>query len=60
MTQKKTSTAKQSRLTVQFRVDEETMLRLQSISDAKKTPLGVLVRMWSVERMTEEERNLRP
>jgi hypothetical protein len=46
--------------TVQFRLDEETMLRLMKIADEKKTPLGVLVRLWTVERLIEEERKASP
>jgi hypothetical protein len=40
--------------TVQFRVDEETMLRLMEIADRKKLPLGTMVRMWTVERLSSE------
>jgi len=42
--------------TVQFRVDEETMLLLMEIADRKKLPLGTMVRMWTVERLSKEER----
>jgi hypothetical protein len=45
--------------TVQFRLDEETMLRLIHIADLKKTPFGVLARMWMVERLSQEERSLK-
>ena len=41
--------------TVQFRVDEETMLLLMEIADRKKLPLGTMVRMWTVERLSREE-----
>ncbi|MBZ0185735.1 MAG: hypothetical protein K8F91_05730 [Candidatus Obscuribacterales bacterium] len=37
--------------TVQFRMDEETMLVLMKAADEKKVPLGTLVRMWTVERL---------
>ena len=40
--------------TVQFRVDEETMLLLMKAADQKKLPLGTLVRMWMVERLQSE------
>lgn len=40
--------------TVQFRVDEETMLLLMEIADRKKLPLGTMVRMWTVERLASE------
>lgn len=40
--------------TVQFRLDEESMLRLMSMADGKKVPLGTLVRMWTVERLNAE------
>jgi hypothetical protein len=40
--------------TVQFRVDEETMLMLMEIADSKKLPLGTMVRMWTVERLRSE------
>ncbi len=40
--------------TVQFRLDEETMLSLMKAADKKKMPLGTLVRMWTVERLTSE------
>ena len=40
--------------TVQFRVDEETMLLLMEIADKKKLPLGTMVRMWTVERLDSE------
>lgn len=40
--------------TVQFRVDEETMLLLMEIADRKKLPLGTMVRMWTVERLSSE------
>jgi|JI9StandDraft_1071089.scaffolds.fasta_scaffold197188_2 hypothetical protein len=40
--------------TVQFRVDEETMLLLMRAADSKKLPLGTLVRMWTVERLEAE------
>lgn len=40
---------------VQYRVDEETMLRLMAIADKKKVPFGVLARMWMVERLDKEE-----
>jgi hypothetical protein len=40
--------------TVQFRLDEETMLLLMKAADQKKMPLGTLVRMWTVERLTSE------
>ena len=40
--------------TVQFRLDEESMLRLMRMADKKKLPLGTLVRMWTVERMDAE------
>ncbi len=40
--------------TVQFRVDEETMLLLMKAADQKKMPLGTLVRMWTVERLAAE------
>lgn len=40
--------------TVQFRVDEETMLLLMKAADQKKMPLGTLVRMWTVERLETE------
>ncbi len=45
--------------TVQYRLDEETMLRLMRIADLKKTPFGVLARMWMVERLSQEERTLK-
>jgi len=32
------------------------MLRLMRVADLKKTPLGVLARMWMVERLSQEER----
>jgi|LakMenEpi03Aug12_release.lakeMendotaPanAssembly.Ray.scaffolds.fasta_scaffold288953_2 hypothetical protein len=41
--------------TVQYRLDEETMSRLMKVADAKKTPVGVLARMWMVERLDHEE-----
>lgn len=41
--------------TVQFRLDEESMLNLMKAADDKKMPLGTLVRMWVVERLREEE-----
>jgi hypothetical protein len=41
--------------TVQFRVDEETMLLLMEIADRKKLPLGTMVRMWTVERLSKEK-----
>ncbi len=41
--------------TVQFRVDEETMLLLMEIADRKKLPLGTMVRMWTVERLSTEK-----
>ena len=40
--------------TVQFRLDEETMLLLMKAADKKKLPLGTLVRMWTVERLNAE------
>lgn len=40
--------------TVQFRLDEETMLILMRAADDKKIPLGTLVRMWTVERLKKE------
>ncbi len=40
--------------TIQFRVDEETMLLLMHAADQKKMPLGTLVRMWTVERLASE------
>lgn len=40
--------------TVQFRLDEETMLLLMRAADQKKLPLGTLVRMWTVERLESE------
>ncbi len=40
--------------TVQFRLDEETMLILMKAADQKKMPLGTLVRMWTVERLQSE------
>lgn len=40
--------------TVQFRLDEETMLLLIKAADQKKMPLGTLVRMWTVERLQAE------
>jgi hypothetical protein len=40
--------------TVQFRLDEETMLLLMKAADQKKMPLGTLVRMWTVERLESE------
>ncbi|MBA4075898.1 MAG: hypothetical protein C0508_12725 [Cyanobacteria bacterium PR.023] len=40
--------------TVQFRVDEETMLLLMEIADRKKLPLGTMVLMWTVERLSSE------
>ena len=40
--------------TVQFRLDEETMLLLMKAADQKKMPLGTLVRMWTVERLAAE------
>ncbi len=40
--------------TVQFRLDEETMLLLMKAADKKKLPLGTLVRMWTVERLAAE------
>ena len=40
--------------TVQFRVDEKTMLLLMKAADDKKVPLGTLVRMWTVERLKLE------
>ena len=41
--------------TVQFRVDEETMLLLMEIADRKKLPLSTMVRMWTVERLSTEK-----
>jgi uncharacterized protein YfaQ (DUF2300 family) len=43
--------------TIQYRLDEETMLRLMKVADSKKTPVGVLARMWMVERLSLEEGN---
>lgn len=43
---------------VEFRLDEETMLRLMKLADAKKMPLGVLARQWTEERLNEEEKEL--
>jgi hypothetical protein len=40
--------------TVQFRLDEATMLLLMKAADQKKMPLGTLVRMWTVERLVAE------
>ncbi|CAN5489393.1 hypothetical protein BH10CYA1_BH10CYA1_24000 [soil metagenome] len=40
--------------TVQFRLDEETMMLLMKAADQKKMPLGTLVRMWTVERLETE------
>ena|GEM_PF-1067293 len=40
--------------TVQFRMDEKTMLLLMKAADKKKVPLGTLVRMWTVERLAAE------
>lgn len=40
--------------TVQFRLDEGSMLRLMQAADSKKVPLGTLVRMWMVERLDAE------
>jgi hypothetical protein len=40
--------------TVQFRLDEESMLSLMQAADNKKLPLGTLVRMWLVERLKQE------
>ncbi|MBX9690254.1 MAG: hypothetical protein K2X27_26310 [Candidatus Obscuribacterales bacterium] len=40
--------------TVQFRLDEETMLVLMKAADQKKMPLGTLARMWVVERLALE------
>ncbi len=40
--------------TVQFRLDEESMLLLMKAADQKKLPLGTLVRMWTVERLEAE------
>ncbi len=40
--------------TVQFRLDEETMLVLMKAADDKKIPLGTMVRMWTVERLKKE------
>ena len=40
--------------TVQFRLDEESMLSLMRAADDKKLPLGTLVRMWLVERLKQE------
>jgi hypothetical protein len=40
--------------TVQFRLDEKTMLHLLKAADHKKMPLGTLVRMWTVERLESE------
>jgi hypothetical protein len=44
--------------TVQYRLDEQTMLRLMHVADVKKTPFGVLARMWMVERLDKEEQSL--
>ena len=40
--------------TVQFRLDETTMLQLMKAADKKRMPVGTLVRMWMVERLTSE------
>lgn len=40
--------------TVQFRLDEELMLHLMHAADAKKMPVGTLVRMWMIERLNQE------
>lgn len=40
--------------TVQFRVDEQSMLLLMKAADKKKMPLGTLVRMWTIERLETE------
>ena len=40
--------------TVQFRLDEESMLRLMQAADDKRMPLGTLVRMWMIERLNKE------
>jgi len=40
--------------TVQFRLDEESMLRLMKAADDKKMPVGTLVRMCMVERLRSE------
>lgn len=41
--------------TVQYRLDEESMLRLMQVADAKKVPLGTLARMWLIERLNQED-----
>ncbi len=40
--------------TVQFRLDEGSMLRLMKAADDRKMPVGTLVRMWMVERLRTE------
>jgi hypothetical protein len=41
--------------TIQFRIDEDTKQRMTAIAEEKKTPPGILARMWMVERLREEE-----
>lgn len=45
--------------TVQFRIDPEMMALLLEVAEYKRTPAGVLARMWVVERLRSEENTLR-
>lgn len=45
--------------TVQFRMDAEMMTLLTKVANHKRTPAGVLARMWVVERLHEEAEKLR-
>ncbi|MFN8657153.1 MAG: hypothetical protein U0105_12510 [Candidatus Obscuribacterales bacterium] len=45
--------------TVQFRVDGEIMELLNRVANHKRTPSGVLARMWVVERLYEEAEKMR-
>lgn len=45
--------------TVQFRVDGEIMDLLTQVANHKRTPVGVIARMWVVERLYEEAEKMR-
>lgn len=45
--------------TVQFRIDSEIQDLLTRVANHKRTPPGVLARMWVVERLYEEANKMR-
>jgi hypothetical protein len=43
--------------TIQFRLDAENMERLLKLADERGTGIGVLARMWVLERLNKESFN---